>query len=136
MSILQFSEHFQLIFDNSNVSKGKKIKQKKANFFAANLSDLSKCFFLILLRQDPLKSKVALTTATARPSCYTLAGKTFSKVELFSIFSHTYFGTNFRHQNKNNVVETINCFVYQLSIKYCVYYVSEHLKYCAQINEY
>ena len=46
------------------------------------------------------------------------------------------FSTNFHHQNKNYVIETISCFAYQLSKKYCVYYMSEHLKYSTQINEY
>ena len=55
---------------------------------------------------------------------------------MFSIFPQTVFGINFRHQIKNNVVETISCFVCQLSKKYCVYSVSEHLTYCTQINEY
>ena len=32
--------------------------------------------------------------------------------------SKALFGTNFRHQNENNVVETIRYFVYQLSKKY------------------
>ena len=43
--------------------------------------------------------------------------KTCSNVELFSVFLKTFFGTNFRHQNKNNVVVTISCFVDQLSKK-------------------
>ena len=47
--------------------------------------------------------------------------------------SKALFGTNFRHQNKNNVVKTISCFVCRLSKKY---YMSEHLKYCTQTNEY
>ena len=68
-------------------------------------------------------------------SCYKLV-RPFSNVELFSIFSQTFFGTNFRHQNENNIVETISCFADQLSKKYCVNYVSEHLKYCLQVNEY
>ena len=42
---------------------------------------------------------------------------------------------NFHDQNINNVVETISCFVYQLSKKYW-YSLSEHKKYCSQINEY
>ena len=51
----------------------------------------------------------------------------------------TFFLTNFRNQNKNNVVETSSCFIDQLSkIMYIAYtyYVSEHLRYCTQINEY
>ena len=44
VSILQFSEHFQLIFDSSNVNK--QIKQKKkTNLFSANFSELSNFSF-------------------------------------------------------------------------------------------
>ena len=117
VSILQFSEDFQLNFDNSNVNNDKQIKQKMAN-------RVVNFFLLILLREATLKSKVA--PANRKSSAFLLHfSMTFSNVELFSISSHT-----FRHQNKNNVVETISCFVYQLSKKYCVNYVSEHLKYC------
>ena len=89
MRILQFSEHFQLTFDCSIVNNDKQIEQTLANCFSENLSELSKFFFLILLREATLELKVAPTTATARRSCYTLASKTFSKLELFSIFLHT-----------------------------------------------
>ena len=41
VSILQFAEHFQLIFDNSDVNNDKQIKQKMAHFFSANFSELS-----------------------------------------------------------------------------------------------
>ena len=33
VTILNFSEYFQLIFDNSNVNNDKQIKRKMANFF-------------------------------------------------------------------------------------------------------
>ena len=39
VSIFQFLEHFQLIFNNSNVDNDKKIKQEMANFFSANFSE-------------------------------------------------------------------------------------------------
>ena len=108
---------------------------KNGKLFFCKLFRIIKFFFLILLREATLESKVALTNRTS--SVFLLhTSKIFSNVELFSIFSQPFFGTNFRHQNKNNVVETVSCFVYQLSTKYCVYYMSEHLKYCTQINEY
>ena len=107
MSILQCSEPFQFIFDNSN-------------------DELIFCkLFRIIqfLREATLESKVAPTNRNR--SVYLLhTSKTFSNVELFSIFCTNYFGINLRHQNKNNVVEKISCFV------------SEHLKYCSRINEY
>ena len=52
-----------------------------------------------------------------------------SNVALYSIFCTNFFWTHFPNQNKNNVIETISCFVDQLSKKYCLYYASEHLKY-------
>ena len=108
MNILQYSEHFQLIFDNSN---------KTNQIFI-------KFFFLILLREATWKSKVAPTNLN-------------SSAFLFSIFSQIFFGTNFRYQNKSNVIEIINgLFLPAAKKKYCVCYVSEHLKYCTQINEY
>ena len=39
---LSYAMHIcQLIFDNSNVNNDRQIKQKMANFFSANLSELS-----------------------------------------------------------------------------------------------
>ena len=79
--------------------------------------------------KPPWNQKLLPLTATARRSCYTL-------VRPFPNF----FGTNFRHQNKNNVVETsyFGFFFFCLPAikKYCVYYVFEHLKYRSRINEY
>ena len=115
MSIFQFSQRFQLIFDNSNVNNDTQIKQKMANFFSA-LFRIIKFFFIILLKNATLESPFITL------SCFP--------------FLHKFFWNNFRHQNKNNVIETISCFVYQLSKKYCVNYMSEHLKYCIQIKEY
>ena len=44
VSILQFSGHFQLIFDNSNVNNDTQIKQKMANFFLQTFQNYQ--FFL------------------------------------------------------------------------------------------
>ena len=128
--ILQFSEHFQLIFDNSNVNNDKQIKHKIANFFSANFSKLSN-FSLSSFWEKPFwYQKLLLLTATVWRYCYTLI-RPFPTLSCLP-----FFGTNFRHQNKNNFIEATSYFVYQLSKKYCIYYVSEHLKYCRQINEY
>ena len=40
-TILQFSEHFQLIFNNSNVNNDKQMKQKISIFFSVKFSELS-----------------------------------------------------------------------------------------------
>ena len=58
---IQFSEHFQLIFDNLNVNKDKQIKQNMANFFFAKNFRIFQFFLLILLREATLESKVAPT---------------------------------------------------------------------------
>ena len=62
--------------------------------------------------------------------------KPFSNVELFSIFRQSFFGNSFPDQNKYIAIGTTTFLVDQLSKKYCVYYVSENLKYCTQIKEY
>ena len=98
-----------------NVSSDKQIKQQ--NF------ELSFCKLFRIIKSN--SSEFLLHSS-----------KTFPKVELFTIFSQSFFGTNFRLQNKNNVLEIISNCIYQLSKKCCLYYVFEHLKYCSQINEY
>ena len=37
---------------------------------------------------------------------------------------------------KTMLLKQPSCFADQLLKKYCGYYMSEHLKYCSQINEY
>ena len=93
-----------------------------ANFFLQTFQN-----YQIFLPHPSERRKVAPTNRNSQ-SFPLHTSKTFSNVELFSIFSHIFLELIFGHQNKNNVVETISCFVYQLSNKYCVYYVSEHLK--------
>ena len=127
MSILQFSEHFQLIFDNSNVKNDKQIKQKMATVLSANFSELSNFSSSSFWGKPLWHQKLLVLTAKARRFCY---------VELFSISSQTFLELIFLTKIKKNVIETIGCFVYQLSKKYCIYYVSEQLKYCTQINQY
>ena len=85
--ISTFSKHITIFrtFDKSNFNNAKQIKQKMANFFC-KLFGIIKFFFLILLRKATLESKVAV---------------------VFHFFTN-FFGTNFRHQNKSNVVETIS----------------------------
>ena len=63
-SILQFSKHFQLISDNSNVNNDKQIKQKGANFFC-KLFRIIKFSFLILLRAVTLESEIAPTNSNS-----------------------------------------------------------------------
>ena len=56
-----FSEHFQLIFNNSNVNNDKKSKTKNGKLFFCKLFRIIKFFFLILLRKATLESKVSST---------------------------------------------------------------------------
>ena len=136
--ISTFSEHITIFRTLSIDIWQLKCQQRQTNktkydkLFQCKLFRIVKFFFLMLLSKATLESKVAPTNRNS--SAFQLHRcKTF---ELFFIFSQTFLWTNFRYQNKNNVVETISSFVYQLSKEYCVYYVSEHLKYCLQINEY
>ena len=97
--------------------------------------------FLILLRETTLESNVSPTNRNS--SAFLLhTNKIFYNIELFSICSQTFWELIFAtkittiqyiHTYYTN---TISCFVYQLSKEYCVYYLSEHFKYCSQINEY
>ena len=108
------------MFDNSNVNNDKQIKQKIANFFLQTFQN-----YQIFLSYPSERSHFGIKSYHS--SLFLLhASKTFFTVELFSIFSQTFFGTKFSLPKANS----------QLSTKYCVYYVSEHLKYCLQINEY
>ena len=130
---VQISKHFKLIFDNSNVSNDKQIKQNKTigSFFSVNFSELSNFSSLSFWGKPLWNQKLLLLTASTQRPCYPVVSWI-----AFHFFTN-FFETNFRHQNKNYVVQTISCFfIYQLSKQYWIYYVSEHLKYCTQINEY
>ena len=107
-SISQFFKHFQLIFDNSNVND-KQIKQKRANFFFCKLFRNIKFFFLILLGEATLESIVTPTNRNS--SAFLLhTSKTFSKAELFFIFSQTFlkliFATKIKKKCWNNQLLT------------------------------
>ena len=123
MSILQFSEHLQLLFDNSNVNNDKQIKQTMAIFFSANFSELSNFSFSSSWGKPLWNQKLLLLTATARSSCYTLVR--LIPTLTFCHFSHTFLELIIATKIKTMCQK-----------KNCVYYMSEHLKYCAQINEY
>ena len=100
---------------------------KNGKLFFCKLFRIIKFFFLMLLREATLESIVAPINRNS--SAFLLhTSKTFSNIELFLIFSPP--------KNKNNVCWNNQLlFVYELS-KNIVYIVSEHLKYCKQINEY
>ena len=87
--VLQFSAHFELIFDNSNVNNDKQIKQTNGKLFFCKLLRIIKFFFLILLREATLESKVVSTNRNS--SAFLLpTSETISNVELFSIFLQTF----------------------------------------------
>ena len=136
MSILQFSKHFQLIFDNSNVNNDKQIqvKQKMANFFC-KLFKIIKFFFLILLRKAILESKVAPPNRNSL-TFLLHTRKTFYNVELFSIFSPTFVELIFATKLIKMLLKQSAVLFTSCKKKYCVYYVCEHLKYFTQINKY
>ena len=66
-SMLQFSEHFQLIFNNSNVNNGKEVKQKLANFFLQTFQN----YQIYLNHPSERSQKLLLLTATVWRFCYT-----------------------------------------------------------------
>ena len=107
----------------------KQIKEKNGKLFFCKLFRIIKLFFLMLLREATLESKAAPTNRNSSAFLFHTS-KTFSNKTFLDLIFPT------KKKKKYNVVETTGCFVNQLSKKYSVYYVFEHLKYCAQINEY
>ena len=85
VSILQFSEHFQLIFDNANVNNDKQIKQKMAKFFLQTFQN-----YQIFLPHPSKESYFGIKSGHNRSAFLLHIGKTFSYVELVSIFSQTF----------------------------------------------
>ena len=132
MSILQFSAHFQLIFDSSNVNNDKWIKQTNGEHFFCKLFRIIKFFFPILLREVTLQSKVAPTNRNSSAFLLHTNKTFFQRFVVFHKFFHKIFAIKIKTMLLNQAaVLFTNC-----QKKYCVYYVSEHLKYCTQINEY
>ena len=127
MSILQFAKHFQLIFDNSNVSKLKTNKTKNffckfvrilkfffpypsershfgmplsenGELFSCNYFRIIQSYFLILLKEAILESKVASTNRNSS-ALLLHPSKIFLQRYVVIHFFINFFGTNFRHQN-------------------------------------
>ena len=73
-----------------------------------------KFFFLNVLGEATLESKAVLSIRNAWVFLLNTS-KTCSNVELFSSFPATFFGTNYRDQHINNVIEATSCSVDQLS---------------------
>ena len=119
-----FSEHITIFrtlsFDIWRLTCQQRHTNKTKNgeeVFFCKLFRIIKFFFLILLRKAVLESKVAPTNRNS--STFLLyTSKTFSNVEFFSIFLQTFLELIFATKLKT------------MLLKYCVYYVSEHLKYC------
>ena len=138
MSILQFFEYFQLIFDNSNVNYYKQIKQKMANFFTTNFSELSNFSFSSFWGKLLWNQKLLLLIATAWHSCSTLV-RPDAALSYFQFFHRLFLELIFANKIKimllkQSAVLFNSC---QKKKKYWVYYyVSEHFKYCTQIKEY
>ena len=108
---------------------------KKCKVFFWKLFRIIKFSFLILLREANLESKVAPTNRNTSPLMLHTS-KTFSTVELFSIFSETFLELIFPTKIKTMLLNKSAVLFTSCQKKYCVYYVSEHLKYCTQRNEY
>ena len=98
-------------------------KTINGEFFSANFSELSN-FSSSSFWEKPLwNQKLLLLTATARRSCY-ITSKTFPNVELFSVFLQTFLELIFATKIKTMLLFS------SYQEKYCIYYVSERLKYC------
>ena len=82
-----FSEHFQLIFDNSNVKSDKQITQKITNFFFENSSELSNFSSLSFWEKPLWNQKLLLLTAIARRCYYTLV-RPFPTLIVFHFFTN------------------------------------------------
>ena len=92
LSYVQWAYYnFQLIFDTLNVNNDKQRqtnKTKNDKLFFCKLFRVLIFFFLILLKKVTLESKVVPTNRNS--SAFLLhTSKTFSNVDLFSIFSQT-----------------------------------------------
>ena len=79
-----------------------KCQQGQTNFFC-KLFRIIKFFFLMLLREATVDSKVAPTNLNSL-AFLLHTSKTFFNIELFSNFSQTFLELIFAKQNKNNVV--------------------------------
>ena len=132
MSILQFSKGFQLKFWQLKCQQRQTNKTKKSKLFFCKLFKIITFFFLILLRKANLESQVA---PTKRNNLALLlhTSKTFSNVELFSIFSQIFLELFFVNKIKTMLSKQSAVLFTSCQKKYCVYYVSEHLKYYSQI---
>ena len=103
-----------------DVNNDKQIKQKMANFFLQTFQN-----YQIFLRHPASNNR--------NSSAFLLhTSKTFSNIELFSIFSQTSLGQIFATKIKTMLLKQ-SAVLFTSSQKI---FVSEHLKYYTQINEY
>ena len=109
-------------------------KTKNGKLFICKLFRIIQFFFLILLREATLESKVASTNRNS--SAFLLhTNKTFSNVELFSIFSQTFLELIFATKIKTMLLKQ-SVVLFTSCQRNIAYIMSEHLKYCTQIKEY
>ena len=85
-------------------------KTKNGELFFCKIFRIVKFFFLILLRAATLESEVAIINRNSSGFLLHTSNTLFQRWVVFHFFLN-FFETNFRYQNKNNVVETISCFV-------------------------
>ena len=91
---------------------------------------------VVFLITPLLPTKMLVALCLNKVSCFIMPQ--YKIYTMYSIWKHCQ--CVFITQSKINQASALqliySCYVYQLSKKYCVYYVSEHLKYCSKINEY
>ena len=115
--------------DTMNIFFLYKRTQKMATRFFCKLYRIIKFFFFNLLREATFASTKRNSSAfLLQPS------KTFFNVELFSIFSQTFLELIFAFKIKTMLLKKTA--VLFSSCQKNITYVSEHLIYCTQLNEY
>ena len=127
MSILQFSEHLQLIFDNSNVNKRQTNKTKNGKLFFCKLPHPSE--------RSQFGIQICSYITYTRRSCY-IQVRSFPTLTSFPFFSWTFLDLIFATIRKTMLLIQSAVLFTSCHQKYCAYYGSEHLKYCSQIEEY
>ena len=100
-----------------------------------NFSELSNFSSSSFWGKPLWNKKLLVLIATDRRSCYTIV-RPFSTLGCFPFFLQTFWELIFAIKIKTMLLKQSAVLFTSCQKKYCVYYVSEQLKYCSQINEY
>ena len=124
--ILQFANTFNCYLTTQMSTRDKQMKQKMANFFFANFSELSN-FSSSSFWEKPLwNQKLLLLTATARRSCYILV-RSVPALSCFTFFQKLFW-------NKFLATKIKTMLLKQSAVLYCIYCMFEHCIYWLNKN--